>query len=115
MATKPTRLQQQAAEYLAESLFLISEAFRLDGRGALAANDFRALAQTISRVSSQSSFDEIVAGALKRRAKHLALKSSTADLITLMDGDARPLETLLLADASFIELVRQLEDELGEI
>ena len=115
MATKPTRLQQQAAEYLAESLFLIAEAFRLDGRGVLAASDFRAVAEMIARVSSQSSFDEIVAGALNRRAKHLALKSSTADLITLMDGDARPLESLLLADAPFVELVRQLEEELGEI
>ena len=60
MATKPTRQQQQAAEYLAESLFLITEAFRLDGRGTLERSGLDELASKIAAVSSQFPLDEIV-------------------------------------------------------
>jgi hypothetical protein len=115
MATKPTRLQQQAADHLAEALFLITEAFRLDGKGTLSPLDFNALARTIGQVSSPFSLDEIVVKALQRRAKNLSLTSSAADLISLMEGDLKPLHTLLLPDAEFVELVKRLEDELGEI
>ena len=48
MATKPTRLQQQARDYLAEALFLITEAFRLDGKGRLGPSDLDELATKIA-------------------------------------------------------------------
>jgi hypothetical protein len=115
MATKPTRLQQQAADYLAEALFLITEAFRLDGKGKIGQSEFEELARKIAHVSSPFSLDEIVGKALNRRAKTLSLSSSAADLITLMEGEVTPLHTLLLPDAEFADLVKTLEDELGEI
>ena len=115
MATKPTRQQQQAGDQLAEALFLITEAFRLDGRGRLERSDFDLLAKGIAEVSSQFPLDEIVVKALLRRAKHLSLTSSAADLITLMDGPVKPLHTLLLGDPEFVELVARLEEELGEV
>ncbi len=113
MATKPTRLQQQACDDLAHALFLITEALRLDGKGRLSAADFDDIAATIARVSSQFSLDEIVVKALERRAIALALTSSTADLIALMDDELKPLHTLLLPDQAFVELVTRLEEELG--
>lgn len=115
MATKPTRQQQQAAEFLAESLFLITEAFRLDGRGVLECSGLDELASKIAGVSSQLPLDEIVVKTLQRRAKHLSLTSSAADLITLMEGSVKPLHTLMLGDAEFVELVARLEEELGEV
>ena len=115
MATKPTRLQQQAGECLAETLFLIAEAFRLDGKGRLSPTEFNELATRIAHVSSQFSLDELVVKALDRRAKALALTSSTADLISLMDAELKPLRTLLLPDHEFVELVKKLEHELGEV
>jgi hypothetical protein len=115
MATKPTRLQQQACDYLADALFLITEAFRLDGKGKLGPADMDDIAKTIAHVSSQFSLDEIVVKALERRAKTLALTSSTADLIGLMEGEVKPLHTLLLPDQAFVELVKRLEEELGEV
>ena len=115
MATKPTRLQQQAGERLAETLFLIAEASRLDGKGTLSPTEFNELATRIARVSSQFSPDELVVKALQRRAQILALTSSAADLITLMEGEMKPLHTLLLPDPEFVELVKRLEEELGEV
>jgi hypothetical protein len=115
MATKPTRLQQQAVENLAESLFLITEAFRLDGRGKLNRSDLDQLAGKITEVSSQFPLDELVVKALERRAKHLSLTSSAADLISLIEGEVKPLHTLLLSDPEFVELVKGLEEELGEV
>jgi hypothetical protein len=115
MATKPTRLQQQAGDHLAETLFLITEACRLDGKGKINPSEFDSLATMIARVSSAFTLDEIVVKALARRAKSLDLTSSAADLITLMEGELKPLRTLLLPDHEFVELVRKLEEELGEI
>ena len=115
MATKPTRLQQQACDHLAEALFLITEAFRLDGKGKLSPAEFDELAAKVTEVSSQFSLDEIVVKALQRRAKNLSLTSSAADLITLMEGALKPLHTLLLPDPEFVELVKRLEEELGEV
>jgi hypothetical protein len=114
MATKPTRLQQQAGDFLAEALFLITEAFRLDGKGRLSPSGVDELATKITQVSSQFPLDELVVRALKRRAKSLSLTSSAADLITLMQGEVTPLHTLLLPDAEFVEMVKKLEEELGE-
>ena len=90
MATKPTRLQQQAGEYLAEALFLITEAFRLDGKGSLGPSGSTCSRRSIAEISSQFSLDEIVVKALQRRAKDLSLTSSAADLITLMEGEVKP-------------------------
>ena len=115
MATKPTRLQQQAGDHLAQALFLITEAFRLDGKGRLGPSDFDELAKRIAHVSSLFPLDEIVVKALQRRAKDLSLTSSAADLITLMEGEVKPLHTLLLPDPEFVELVKRLEEELGEV
>jgi hypothetical protein len=115
MATKPTRLQQQAGDFLAEALYLITEGFRLDGKGRLGPSDVDELATKITQVSSQFPLDELVVRALKRRAKSLSLTSSAADLITLMEGEVTPLQTLLLPDAEFADLIKTLEDELGEI
>jgi len=115
MATKPTRLQQQACDHLAETLFLVAEAWRLDAKGTLEPSDFNIFATMIARVSSAFSLDEIVAKALARRAKSLALTSSAAELITLNDSSLSPLHTLLLTDHEFVELVQRLEEELGEI
>jgi len=115
MATRPTRLQQQACDHLAETFFLITEAFRLDGKGKLGPADLDELASKIARVSSAFSLDEIVVNTLQRRAKNLALTSGAADLIALLEGEVKPLHTLLLPDHEFVELVRRMEDELGEI
>jgi hypothetical protein len=115
MATKPTRLQQQACDHLAETLFLISEAHRLDGKGKIDPSEFDSLAAMVARISSAFSLDEIVVKAVARRAKSLDLTSSATDLISLMEGELKPLSTLLLPDHVFVELVRRLEEELGEI
>jgi hypothetical protein len=113
MATKPTRLQQQARDRLADALTAVAEAHRLDGRGQLAADDLRELARLVGRVSSAFPFDQILARALDSRARSLGLSSGTADLIGLNAETIEPLQTMRLADAEFTELVKKLEDELG--
>ena len=115
MATKPTRLQQQACTFLAEALYLISEAHRLDGRGMLDADDLDEIARRLAAISTAFPLDQIVLKAVERRAKALGLSSSAADLISLSDGELDPLHTLRLADGEFTELIRRLEEELGEI
>lgn len=113
VATKPTRLQQQARDHLAETLFLITEAYRLDGKGTLSRTDFDEIAARIARVSSAFSLDEIVVRALERRAKALALTSGSVDLIALQDGEPGPVQALLIPDHELRELVQRLEEELG--
>src|SRR5262249_12125377 len=113
MATKPTRLQQHACDRLAEALYSITEAFRLDGGGRLDADDLREIALSIARVSSAFFFDHIVARSLECRARALGLSSATADLIGLNADSIDPLQALRLGDAEFIELVKRLEEELG--
>lgn len=113
MATKPTRLQQQACDRLAEALGAIAEAHRLDDRGQLDPDDLRALARLLGRVSSAFPIDQIVGRALEARARALGLSSGTADLIALNAETVEPLQTLRLGDAEFVELVKKLEDELG--
>jgi len=61
MATKPTRLQQQACDHLAEALYTITEAFRLDGRGKLDPGDLDELARLIEH------------SVVRRRGRTLAL------------------------------------------
>jgi hypothetical protein len=113
MATKPTRLQQQACDRLADALTAVTEAHRLDGNGQLDADDLRELARSIGRVSSAFAVDHIIARALESRARSLGLSSGTADLIGLNAETIDPLQTLRLGDAEFIELVKKLEEELG--
>jgi hypothetical protein len=115
MATKPTRLQQQAREHLAEALYLISEAHRLDGRGKFDSADLDEIARRLAPISTAFPLDQIVVKAIERRSKALALSSSAADLIALSDGELDPLQTLRLGDREFQELVQKLEQELGEI
>jgi hypothetical protein len=115
MATKPTRLQQQACELLAEALDLIHEAYRLDGKSKLDTRDLDEIAARIAQVSSAFPLDQIVVKAIERRAKALELTSSAADLIMLSEGELEPLRALRLADHEFKELVRKLEEELGGI
>jgi hypothetical protein len=113
MATNPTRLQQQAADRLAGALNAITEAFRLDGRGTLGADDLRQVARLIGGISSAFSLDYIVARALDSRARSLGLSSGTADLIGLNADTVDPLQTLRLPDDDFVALVQKLEEELG--
>lgn len=113
MATKPTRLQQQAFDLLADALRTIAEAYRLDGKGRLDANDLRELARRIGQVSSAFPLEHVVARAIEARARSLGLPSGTADLIGLNAESVDPLQTLRLGDAEFTELVRKLEEELG--
>ncbi len=115
MATKPTRLQQQACDLLAEALFAITEAYRLDGHGKLDPGDLDDLARRLGQVSSAFPLEQIVVRAIERRAKALKLSASAVDLITLAEEDTKPLQTLRLADQEFVELVQKLEEELGGI
>ncbi len=113
MATKPTRLQQQASDRLAEALCAIVEAFRLDGKGKLDADDLKQLARLVGQVSSAFPLDHIVARSLAIRATSLGLSSGTADLIALNADTVDPLQTLRLGDVEFTDLVKKLEEELG--
>jgi hypothetical protein len=115
MATKPTRMQQQACDHLAEALVLITGAARLDGRGKLDRDDLGEIARRLAQASSAFSLDEIVARALEQRSKALGLPSSTAELLTLMEAEITPLEMLRLPDDEFQALVERMQEELGEV
>jgi hypothetical protein len=115
MATKPTRLQELACDKLADALLLITEAARLDGRATLDAMTLIEIAVRVARASSAFSHETIVARALEARGKSLGLRSGTAELLTLLDTNIRPLEVLLLNDEDFRALVAKLEDELGDV
>jgi len=115
MATKPTRLQDQACDKLAAALVAITDAARLDGKAALDATTLKEIAVRMARASSAFDLDTIVARALESRGRGLGLRSGTAELITLLDSESEPLETLLGTDDDFRALVAQLEDELGAV
>jgi hypothetical protein len=115
MSTKPTRQQDKAAHHLAQSLLLITEAARLDGRSPLDAQGFAELAGRISKVSTAFDLEEIVARALEARGQSLGLRAGTAELITLIEDSVEPLATLLRSDEEFKELVARAEAELGEV
>jgi hypothetical protein len=115
MVTKPTRMQEQACDRLAEALLLITEAARLDGRGTLDKDDLGEIARRLARASSAFRLDVIVARALERRGKALGLPSSAAELLTLMETEVPPPEMLLLPDDGFRALVERMQEELGEV
>ncbi len=94
---------------------MITEAYRLDGRGKLDTGDLAEVAAQIARVSSAFPIETIVVKAIERRARALQLSSSAADLIALSEGELEPLQTLRLGDQEFAELVRRLEEQLGGI
>lgn len=114
MATKPTRLQDRACDLLAEALLAIADAARVDGRGTLDPSAFAELADRAARASSAFGLDTIVSRALEGRGRALGLRSGTAELVTLLDPDRRPLDLLLLDDDAFRELVARLDEELGD-
>jgi hypothetical protein len=113
--TKPTRLQEQACDRLADALLLITEAARLDGKGGFGRADLEAVAQRLARASSAFDLDVIVARALEARGRALGRRAGTAELLTLLDGDVPPLAMLLLPDAEFLERVEALDRELGDL
>ncbi len=113
--TKPTRLQEQACERLAEALIAITEAARLDGKAAFDRSDLREVAGRLVRATSAFGLDEIVARALERRGRGLGLRAGTAELLMLLESDRPPLERLLLSDDEFRALVEAMEQELGEV
>jgi hypothetical protein len=115
MATKPTRMQQEACDQLAEALVLITQASQLDGKAKLELDDLGVIAGRLVRASSAFTLDEIVARALERRAKILGLPSSAAELLTLLEAEIRPLAMLLLPDDELKALVKRMQEELGEV
>jgi hypothetical protein len=115
MATKPTRLQERACDLLAEALVTVADAARLDGKGSLDPSAFASIAELAARASSAFDLDTIVARALELRGKTLGLRAGTAELVTLLDPERRPLDLLLLDDDGFRELVARLDEELGEV
>src|SRR5215217_4769069 len=115
MATKPTRMQQQACDCLAQALVLMTEAARLDGKGKLDREGLDVIAARMTQVTSAFSLDEIVVKALERRGAGLGQPLRAAELLTLLESDLGPLEMLLLADDEFRALVERMEEELGEV
>jgi hypothetical protein len=115
MATKPTRLQEQACDLLATVIVSVSEAARLDGKGSLDGRAFASIAELSARASSAFGLDTIIARALEIRGKSLGLRAGTAELVTLLETGKRPLDLLLLDDDGFRELVARLDEELGEV
>jgi hypothetical protein len=108
-------LQQQAYELLAGALLQIAEGVRLDGKGRFDPADLGEVANRLARASSAFSLDQIVARALEKRGRALGLPESTAELMTLMEAEVKPLEMLLLDDDAFRGLAAALDEGLGEV
>jgi hypothetical protein len=113
MATRPTKLQQKARENQAQALLLIAEASRLDGREALDRSSLTEIASRIARACTAFSLEEIVARALERRALGLGLPASTAEILSLVESDLRPIDMLLLDDESFRETATKIEEDFA--
>jgi hypothetical protein len=114
MATRPTRLQQQACDIRARALLLITEAARLDG-GKLEKDDLQMIADRLAAAPSAFTLDEIVVRTVAQRARGLGLPATSAEFLTLLDTNIKPLEMLLLTDDEFKALVERMEEELGDI
>jgi hypothetical protein len=115
MSTKPTRQQDRACDHLARALLLIAEAVRLDGRTSFDRVELAEVARRVARASTAFELDAILARALEARGGALGLRSGTAELLTLIEGDVEPLAALLLDDEDFKGLVARAEAELGEV
>ena len=115
MATKPTRDQIQACDQFADALLLITQAARLDGRGKLDRDDLAVIAGRLAGASPAFGLDGMVIVALERRSLSLGLPPGTAELLTLLETDTRPLEALLLPDDEFRALVERVQEELGGV
>ena len=115
MSTKPTRQQAKGCDLLAQSLLLITEAARLDGRNPLDRPGLAELARRVAGASTAFDLDAILARALESRGQSLGLRPGTAELLTLVEGDVEPLATLLLPDEEFKAGVAKAEAELGEM
>jgi hypothetical protein len=113
--TKPTKLQVQACDRLADALLAITEAARLDGKGTFAAADLDEVAARVARASSAFDLETIVARALEKRGRALGRRSGTAELLTMLEGEVAPLHMLLLPDDEFNERVDAIDRELGEV
>lgn len=111
--TKPTKQQELACDRLAETFLLVTEAARLDGRSEFGPAELDDLARLLARVTSAFTPDQVVARALERRGKALGLRAGTGELLTLLAGDAPPLDALLLDDGAFRVRVAAAEEELG--
>ncbi len=114
MATKPTRPQERACDRLAQALLEITEAARLDGGGRLGPAELAELARRVAGVSTAFGLDAVVVRALEARGRALGLRTDTAELLTLVEGDVEPLDALLLDDDAFRGLVARAEAVLGE-
>ena len=114
MATKPTRRQVEACDQFAEALVLITRAARLDGQGKFDRDDLSAIASRLAQASPAFGLDAIVARAVERRGRALGLPSTTVEMLTLLE-DVNPLETLLLTDDEFRELIDRVNEELGDV
>ena len=112
MATKPTRQQQQARDLLAEALHGITEAYRLDGHGKLDPGDLDEMRDgSVGSLGVRSRSDR--ARSDRTEGKSPQALVSAVDLIALSADELKPLQTLLLSDSEFQELVQKLEEELG--
>jgi hypothetical protein len=110
--TNPTRQQEQACDRLADSLVLIGEAARLDGKAPFGPAELNEVAELLTRATSAFGLDQLVARSLERRGKALGLRSGTGELLSLIEGDFPPLEYLLLSDDDFRARVTAAEIEL---
>ncbi len=114
MATRPTRLQQQACDKRAQALLLIAEAARLDG-GTLEKEDLGAIVNRLAGMSPAFSPEDLVFRAIEQRVRVLGLPGHTAELFALLDGEMTLLDALLMTDDEFKSLAERMEQELGDV
>ncbi|MHB1556987.1 MAG: hypothetical protein ACYC61_05865 [Isosphaeraceae bacterium] len=114
MATRPTRLQQQACDKRAQAILLIAEAARLDG-GTLEKDDLGSIADRLAGVSPAFSPQDLVFRAIEQRVRALGLPGHTAELFTLLEGEITLLDALLMTDDKFKSLAERMEQELGDV
>jgi len=100
---------------LASVLLIMTEAARLDGKGSFGAEDLEIVAGRLARASSAFDLDAIVTRALDMRGSALGRRPGTAELLTLLDEETRPLSMLLWTDQEFNEHLDTLDQELGEL
>ena len=78
-------------------------------------DDLRMIADRLVQASSAFTLDEIVVRAIGHGDRFPRLPASTAELLTLLESDIKPLETLLLTDDEFKALAERMEEELGGV